>query len=561
MLENCVEGPTDKPLLSITIGEAFDRASERWAERDALISCHENIRLTWKELRERVDAFASGLISIGFETGDRLGIWATNQADWTIAQFACAKSGIIQVNINPAYRPSELEFVLKNVGCRGLITGVRFKSSDYIGMLQDLLPELSESENGILHAECVPDLRTVIRFGRNTTPGMMNFADVLNIGRVQPKANLASVAAELSCFDPINIQFTSGTTGLPKGATLTHHNILNNARIIGDNLRYSTDDRVCISVPLYHCFGMVIGNLTALTHGVVLVYPDEAFAADSVLKAISRERCTSIYGVPTMFLAVLDHESFEDHDLTSLRTGVMAGAPCPEELMKRIVTDFHLPEMTIAYGMTETSPVSFQTNPDTPIDKRIGTVGEICAHTKARLVDETGKTVPRGTQGEILTGGYLVMKGYWKDDEKTKESITDDGWMRSGDLGVLDDDGYLHITGRVKDMIIRGGENVYPIEIEEFLFGHPKISAVQIFGVPDDKFGEEIVAWIRLREGETATDEEIREFCKGNISHYKIPRFIRFIDQFPMTVTGKIQKFEMRNAMIEELGLEVKKTA
>ncbi|NNE33846.1 MAG: AMP-binding protein [Rhodothermales bacterium] len=556
-----VEGPLDPPLHSSTIGQAFDAAAEKWHDREALVSCHENKRFSWAQLAERVTAFARGILAMGFRPGDRLGIWANNYADWTVAQFGCAKAGIIQVNINPAYRPSELEFVLNNVGCKGLITGVEFKTSNYIDMLQQLLPELSECQPGDLHAERMPDLRAVIRLGRETTPGMLNFADVLNIGRGQPAGFLESIEASLTCDDAINIQFTSGTTGLPKGATLTHNNILNNAAIIGNNLLYSTKDRVCISVPLYHCFGMVIGNLTSITHGITMVYPDESFVAESVLSAISSERCTSIYGVPTMFLSVLDHPAFGNHDLTSLRTGVMAGAPCPLELMKRIVSDFHLPEMTIAYGMTETSPVTFQTLPDAPLDKRISSVGRVCPHTRAKIVDIEDRIVPPNVQGEIMTAGYCVMKGYWNDEDKTKQAITEDGWMRTGDLGMFDEDGWLHITGRVKDMIIRGGENVYPIEIEEFLFSHPKISAVQVIGIPDEKFGEEIAAWIRLRNGEKATADEIRAFCKGNIAHYKIPKYIRFVDEFPMTVTGKIQKFEMRNTMIEELGLITPETA
>jgi len=559
--ESILEGATDSPLLTLTVGEAFDRAVEQWHDREALVSCHEKIRFTWSELGERVNAFASGILALGFKPGDRLGIWATNHADWTVTQFGCAKAGIILVNINPAYRLAELEFVLNNVGCKGLLTGVQFKSSNYIAMLQELLPELNNCQPGNLVAERAPELRAVIRLGRETTPGMMNVADVLNIGRGQSADLLESVASTLNYKDDINIQFTSGTTGLPKGATLSHYNILNNAQIVGNNLRYSTKDRVCISVPLYHCFGMVIGNLTSITHGITMVYPAEAFAPESVLDAIGKERCTSIYGVPTMFLSVLDHPEFGNQDMTSLRTGVIAGAPCPLELMKRIVSDFHLPEITIAYGMTETSPVTFQTNPDAPLEKRISSVGRICRHTKAKIVDAEDRVVPTNVQGEILTSGYCVMDRYWNDAEKTRQAISADGWMRTGDLGVLDDEGWLHITGRVKDMIIRGGENVYPIEIEEFLFSHPKISAVQVIGVPDEKFGEEIAAWIRLRNGETVTEEEIREYCKGEIAHYKIPRYVRFVNEFPMTVTGKIQKFEMRNAMIEELDLELPETA
>lgn len=561
MAESYVEGPRVPPLNTSTIGAVFDEAVKKWNDREALVSCHEDIRLTWAELATRVDNFAKAIVAQGFVPGDRLGVWAANRADWTVAQYGCAKAGVIQVNINPAYRLAELEFVLNNVGCKGLVTGVRFKSSDYIGMLQELCPELNSCNPGELEAARVPALKSIIRLGDGTTPGMFNMEEILAIGAEHTGQRLASIESTLVSTDPINIQFTSGTTGRPKGATLSHTNILNNAAIIGDNLRYSEIDRVCISVPLYHCFGMVIGNLTAITNGITLVYPEQVFDAESVLKAISTEQCTSIYGVPTMFMAVLDHSDFADYDLSSLRTGVIAGAPCPLRLMNRIVEDMHLPEITIAYGMTETSPVTFQTLPDDPIEQRISTVGRVCAHTQAKIVDQAGNTVSRGVQGEIWTAGYCIMQGYWNDDEKTHEAITDDGWMKTGDLGKIDEDGWLHITGRVKDMIIRGGENVYPIEIEEHLRSHPGIAAVQVFGVPDDKFGEEIAVWIRLREGASITEEDVRAHCKGKIAHFKIPHYVRFVSEFPMTVTGKIQKFEMRKTMIEEHGLVAQETA
>jgi fatty-acyl-CoA synthase len=503
---------------------------------------------------------ARALLALGFEPGDRLGVWATNLWEWTVAQFATAKAGIVQVNINPAYRPSELEYVLNKVGCKGLVTGVRFKTSDYIAMLQDLLPELADCRPGELEAARVPSLRTVIRLGGEATPGMFDFEEVLASGRSAPSGPLAAVMASQSPFDAINIQFTSGTTGSPKGATLTHHNILNNAKFIGETLRFSPEDRILVPVPLYHCFGMVAGNLCAITCGASVVYPAEAFEPESALRAIAAEHCTTVYGVPTMFLAMMDHPAFPDTDVGSLRTGIMAGAPCPIEIMKRAVTSFHMPEITIAYGMTETSPVSFQSSVDDPVEKRVGTVGRIHPHAECRIVDGDGKTLERGRQGEILTRGYLVMRGYWDDAERTAAAI-EDGWMHTGDLGTVDEEGWLRITGRVKDMVIRGGENVYPREIEEFLYTHPKILEVQVFGVPDARFGEEVAAWIQLREGESTDEEEIRAFCRGEIAHYKIPRYIRFVDEFPMTVTGKIQKFEMRQALAAELGLTEQETA
>lgn len=557
MKNSYVKGSNTPLLLELTIGQAFDRAVVRWPQRDALVSCHEDICWSWTQLAERVDAFAKGLILSGIRAGDRAGIWATNKADWTVAQFATAKIGAVLVNINPAYRPHELEYALKKVGAKCLITGANFKSSNYIEMLQELLPELANSKPGALRAKLMPDLRLVIRLGEEPTPGMANFDTIVALGQNAPAELLERASADLDRHDAINIQFTSGTTGSPKGATLTHHNVLNNANIIANNLNYSSDDRICVSVPLYHCFGMVAGNLTAITHGATLVYPEEVFDPETVLQAISSQRCTSMYGVPTMFLAAIEHPDFKKYDVSSLRTGIMAGAPCPRELMRKAVEEMHLPEITIGYGMTETSPISFQGHTFDSFEQRVSTVGQICAHTETKIVDAEGNTVECDVQGEILTRGYCVMKGYWDDEDKTREAIEEDGWIHTGDLGVLDKDGWLKITGRLKDMVIRGGENVYPRDIEEYLYTHPKISEVQVFGVPDEKFGEEIAAWIRLHEGETTTEEEIRGFCKGEIAYYKIPRYIRFVDEYPMTVTGKIQKFEMRNAMIRELHLEV----
>jgi fatty-acyl-CoA synthase len=513
----------------VTIGQAVAQAVERWGAQEALVSVHQRVRFTWREFGDRVNEYAAGLVGLGFQPGDRLGIWAINVWEWAVAQFATAQAGIVLVNINPAYRSNELAYVLNKVGCAGLITGVAFKTSDYIAMLNGLLPELSDSAPGQLAAAAVPTLRTVIRLGDETSPGMLNFAAVPAAADAAARRRLAEIETALDPHDPINIQFTSGTTGAPKGATLSHHN-------------------------------MVGGNLVAVTCGAAMVYPEEAFEPGAVLHAIARERCTSLYGVPTMFVALLEHPDFATADVASLRTGIMAGAPCPIELMKQAVSRLHMPQITIAYGMTETSPVSFQSRRDDPVEKRVGTVGRIHPHAEAKIVDDGGTTVAIGEQGEIMTRGYLVMQGYWNDAERTAEAL-EDGWIHTGDLGTLDAEGWLRITGRVKDMIIRGGENVYPREIEEFLYRHPKILEAQVFGVPDAKFGEEVAVWIQLREGEQASAEEIREFCRGEIAHYKIPRYVRFVDEFPMTVTGKIQKFQMRRALVEELGLTEAETA
>lgn len=562
MTDSLVVGATDVPLIRKTIGQVFDEAVAKWSDREALVVPHQDIRWTWKHYGDEVDSFAKGLIQLGFKPGDRVGVWATNVSEWAVAQYATAKAGIIQVNINPAYRPNELEYVLKKVGCSGLITGVEFKTSNYIQMLRDLAPELDTCVPGELKSERLPELHTIIRLGEEHTPGMFNYIDVLESGQEDRTIDLHAAGSSLDCDDPINIQFTSGTTGAPKGATLSHHNIVNNGRFIGDILSYTEHDRVCVPVPLYHCFGMVGGNLASINSGCTIVYPDEAFDPWSTLQAVHNEKITSMYGVPTMFVAMLDHPDFDQIDVSSLRTGIMAGSPCPIELMKQSVSRFHMPEMTIAYGMTETSPVSFQSATTDPVEKRVGTVGRIHPHARCKIVDAEGNIVPRGEQGEICTTGYLIMKGgYWDDAEKTAEAIDEDGWMHTGDLGTFDEDGWLRITGRVKDMVIRGGENVYPREIEEFLYTHPKILEAQVFGVPDPKFGEEVAAWIQLKEGESLGEDDIKAFCKGEIAHYKIPRYIRFVDEFPMTVTGKIQKFEMSAAMSKELGLQEQETA
>lgn len=549
-----VKGADQPPLLEMTIGEAFDQTVGQWGERPALISRHQDIHWNYNELAAKVEALAEGLLAMGLKPGERVGIWAPNCWEWTVTQFATAKAGMILVNINPAYRLSELEYALGKVGCAAIISAGRFKSSDYIAMLNRLLPELGGIGEGPLAAAKAPELRHVIRLGEEHTPGMINFADVLQAGEISEAGLLENVTG-LDRHDAINIQFTSGTTGTPKGATLTHHNILNNGSMNAHVIGLTELDSICIPVPLYHCFGMVMGNLACMTRGAAMVYAADAFDPETVLEAVAAEKCTALYGVPTMFIAILDHPRFAEFDLSSLRTGTMAGSTCPVEVMKRVISDMGVTEMTIAYGMTETSPVSFQTHRDAPFERTVSTVGTIHPHVEGKIIDEDGATLPPGTQGELLTRGYSIMQGYWGDDEKTAEAIDEDGWMHTGDLGVIDTQGYCQITGRLKDMVIRGGENIYPREVEEFLFRHPKIQDVQVFGLPDEKFGEELAAWICLKNGETLSDEDVRDFCKDQIAHYKIPRYIRFVAEFPMTVTGKIQKFEMRNTMIEELGL------
>jgi len=554
-------GVSDRPLIGETVGALFDRIVAQHRERPALIVRHQGIRWTYGELAREVDALAAGLLALGLEPGDRVGIWSPNCSEWVLTQFATAKAGLILVNINPAYRRAELDYALNKVACKALILAPALKTSDYIAILNDLAPEVRRCELGALDAAALPHLRTVIRLGTDKTPGMLNFGDVAARGGNSERGRLAELAGSLQFDDPINIQFTSGTTGFPKGATLTHHNIVNNGFFIGEAMRLTPEDRLCIPVPLYHCFGMVLGNLACVTHGAAIVYPAEAFDPVATLEAVAAERCTGLHGVPTMFIAELDHPRFAEFDLRSLRTGIMAGSPCPIEVMKRVVDRMHMREVTIAYGMTETSPVSTQSSTDDPLEKRVSTVGRVQPHIEVKLVDSDGRIVPRGTPGELCTRGYSVMRGYWGDEEKTRDAIDPARWMHTGDLATMDDEGYVNIVGRLKDMVIRGGENVYPREIEEFLYRHPKVQDVQVIGVPDPKYGEEICAWIQLRAGAAATEDEIRAFCKGQIAHYKVPRYIRFVAGFPMTVTGKVQKFAMREETMKELGLEAQKTA
>jgi fatty-acyl-CoA synthase len=561
LVKSYVNGASSKPLIYDTIGENFDKTAQMWSKREALVVHHQNIRWTYKEFSAHVDAFAAGLIALGLIRGDRIGVWAPNCAEWAVAQYATAKAGLILVNINPAYQKSELEYALNLVGCRALIAASEFKSSNYIAMLNELMPEIEKSDKGKLKTSRFPHLEILIRLGGHETPGFFNFWDIAKKGLPAHFDRLKELALELQPDDAVNIQFTSGTTGRPKGATLTHHNILNNGYFVGEAIRTTHKDRICIPVPLYHCFGMVMGNLNCTTHGACIVYPSEGFDPLAVLQCIEAEKCTALYGVPTMFIAELDHPEFKNFDLSSLRTGIMAGAACPIEVMKRVVTDMHMRDVTIGYGMTETSPVSFQSSPDDPLEKRVSTVGRIHPHVEVKIIDDFGHVVPPGTRGELLTRGYSVMLGYWADEARTREAINAAGWMHTGDLATLDADGYCNIVGRVKDMVIRGGENIYPREIEEFLYRHPKIMDVQVFGVPDKRFGEELCVWLRLREGHDLTHDELVAFCKGEIAHYKIPRYLKIVDEFPMTVTGKIQKFVMRDLMIKELGLQEQKTA
>ncbi|NCF14624.1 MAG: AMP-binding protein [Gammaproteobacteria bacterium] len=552
LTQSYMTGEGSGQLLYETIGECFDRVSEENPDNTALVVRHQQIRWSYREFRQQVDRLATGLLALGIEPGDRVGIWGPNSYEWILTQFATAKIGAIMVCINPAYRLFELEFVLNKVECKAIISAEEFKSSKYLAMLNTLAPEIATCEPGYLRSEKLPYLTTVIRMGDEQSPGMFNFEQVCSLGNEGAYQRLAELGPTLGPDDAINLQFTSGTTGNPKGATLTHCNILNNGYNAGQGMGFTPDDILCMPVPLYHCFGMVLGVLAAVSTGATIVLPSPVYDPVSTLAAVAEERCTALHGVPTMFVTELDHPDFAKYDVSSLRTGIIAGAPCPEELMKRIIGDMHMENVLIGYGQTELSPVNHLTLPDDSLENRTQTVGRPIPYVEVKIVDENGRVVPIGEQGEICTRGYSVMLGYWNDEDKTAETIVN-GWLYSGDLGTMNEHGYVRITGRIKDMIIRGGENIYPREIEEFLFTHPKISEVQVFGVEDPKMGEEVCAWIQLKEGQTATEEQIRDFCKGQISHFKIPRYIRFVDEFPMTVTGKIRKVEMRAMMAEEL--------
>ncbi|HWW58172.1 MAG TPA: AMP-binding protein [Sphingopyxis sp.] len=547
MTDSFVRGDDSRALIEMTIGECFDQTVLRHPDGEALVVRHQDVRWTWSELKARVDAVAAGLIERGLKPGDRVGIWAPNCAEWVIVQFATAKAGLILVNINPAYRIAEVEYALNKVGCAALILAPSHKSSDYVAMIGELAPELAAATPGMLQAARLPGLRLVVVLGEAGHAGCLPFA-------VLASDNTA-VLSDIR-LDPgmaVNIQFTSGTTGFPKGATLSHRSILNNGAFVGARIGLSTADRLCIPVPLYHCFGMVMGNLACTVHGATMVYPAEAFDPQAVLEAVEAERCTALYGVPTMFIAALAHPEFDRFDLSSLRTGIMAGSPCPMAVMREVIDRMHMEAVTIAYGMTETSPVSFQSDMDDPLDLRVSTVGRVQPHLEVKLIDLAGDVVPRGQTGELCTRGYSVMLGYWDDAERTAEAIDAEGWMHTGDLAVIDDAGYCRIVGRIKDLVIRGGENIYPREIEEFLLTHPGIADVQGVGIPDAKYGEELCVWIIPRAGAALTEDEVRAHCRGRIAHYKIPRHILFVDAFPMTVTGKVQKFAMREQMLRIL--------
>ena len=556
-----VAGSTDDPLLTMTIGAALDRAAARWADRDALIDRGQHVRLSWHDLKARCDAFALGLLELGLEPGDRIGIWSLNRAEWTITQLAAAKAGLVLVTVNPAYRLTELEYALAESGCAAIVIAPAFKTSDYAAMIRTLVPEMEGLGTAPIASSRLPALRRVIRMGKSEEAGMIAFADVEEMGRSASPSRLDGIADGIDCHDAVNIQFTSGTTGSPKGVTLSHRNILNNGYFTGKGMRIGCEDRLCIPVPLYHCFGMVMGNLASVTLGAAMVYPGEGFDPEATLEAVESERCTALYGVPTMFIAELEHPRFSEYDLSSLRTGIMAGAPCPIEIMRKVADRMHMSEVTICYGMTETSPVSFQSATDDPLERRVSTVGRVHPHVEVKIVDEAGNVVPRGVGGELCTRGYSVMIGYWGRPEHTASVKDSDGWMHSGDLATIDEEGFCNIVGRLKDMVIRGGENLYPREIEEFLYRHPDIRDVQVFGVPDARYGEELCAWVIPHEGRAFDADSLRRFCAGQIAHHKIPRYVKIVSEFPMTVTGKVQKFIMRAAMIEELGLEAPVTA
>jgi fatty-acyl-CoA synthase len=550
-------GTSQKPLFGMTIGDMFDETAVRHADNEALVVCHQNLRYTYRELQEAVNRCARGLMAMGLEKGDRIGICSPNAAEWAITQFATAKIGVILVNINPSYRVHELEYALNQSECEALVIAPRLKTSDYTRMIYDLAPELERAEPGKLRSKRLPALRTVLRLGEQAAPGMWNWQDLTAMADRVSEKSLADRQRGLQFDDPINIQYTSGTTGYPKGATLSHHNILNNGFFVAEMMKLTEKDRLVIPVPLYHCFGMVMGNIGCMTHGATMIYPCEVFDPEKVLDAVQAESATALYGVPTMFIAELAHPGFGKYELSSLRTGIMAGSPCPVEVMKKVGALMHMHEVEIAYGMTETSPVSFQTRHDAPFDKRVQTVGQVHPHIEVKIIDPVNNVVlPVGQVGELCTRGYSVMIGYWNNEAATREAIDATRWMHTGDLAVMDEDGYVNIVGRIKDMVIRGGENVYPREIEEFLYTHPQITDVQVIGVPDEKYGEALMAWVILRENENVTEDQLRDFCREKIARYKIPGYFKFVKEFPITVTGKVQKFVMRDQSIKELGLE-----
>ena len=557
MKNSYTSGTSSVPLLGVTIGDKFDEIVEKYAQKEALIVSHQDIRWTYQELGDKVEQCAKALMACGLEKGDRVGIWAPNRAEWTIMQFATAKVGVILVNINPSYRLHELKYALNQSGCKMLVLAEEFKTSYYAKMVLELAPELTNSAFGQLQSKELPELKMAVVLTEKPAKGYLSWTDFLRKYTATTTAQLVERQNNLAFDEPINIQYTSGTTGYPKGATLSHHNILNNGYFVAKTMNFSEEDRLIIPVPLYHCFGMVMGNLGCMTHGATMIYPSAGFEPLEVLKAVESEQATALYGVPTMFIAELEHPDFGKFDLKSLRTGIMAGSPCPIEVMKKVQSVMYMSEVQIAYGMTETSPVSTQTKMGTSLAKQVSTVGQVLPHIEVKVIDESsGLVVPIGQPGELCTRGYSVMLGYWNDAEKTKEAIDQARWMHTGDIAVMDEEGFLNIVGRIKDMIIRGGENIYPREIEEYLYGHPKVSDVQVIGVPSLKFGEEVMAWVKPKDGMTLSAAELTNFCKGQIAHFKVPKYFKFTNDFPMTVTGKIRKVEMRKISIEELGLE-----
>lgn len=561
-----LSGSQDVDLLELTIPNVFDKTVEQYPDHAAIVVKHQNIRWTYKEYQQEIEKLAAGLLALGIKPGDRVGIWSPNRIEWCLTQFATAKIGAVMVCINPAYRLYELEYALNKVQCKAIISAESFKSSRYLDMLNELLPELKNHSPRVaahvddsplptvaLKSKKLPSLEWVIRMGDTPSAGMLNFSELQSLASDDLRKQVNLVQQSLDCHDAINIQFTSGTTGNPKGATLSHYNILNNGKVVGDGMQLDQNDRLCIPVPLYHCFGMVMGNLACITHGSAAIFPDEAFDPLTTLQAVEEEACTALHGVPTMFIAQLDHPEFQNFNLSSLRTGIMAGAPCPAEVMKKVISQMHMSKVLIAYGQTELSPVNHMTAVDDPLVKRVETVGRPGPRLEVKICNEDGSVVAIGERGEICTRGYSVMKGYWDEAERTAETIDKDGWLHSGDLGVMDEEGFVQVVGRLKDMIIRGGENVYPREVEEFLFTHPEIQDVQVFGIPDEKFGEQVCAWIQLKAGASVSADSLQTFCKDKITHFKVPKFIEFVEEFPMTVTGKIQKFRMREIMLEKM--------
>lgn len=546
-------GRQDRPLLTQTIGQAFDATVARCADGEALVARHQGLRYSWRQLAEQVDVHARALMALGVNTGDRVGIWSPNCAQWCILQLASAKVGAILVNINPAYRVGELEYVLRQSGCRWLVCADSFKTSDYHAMVQGLVPELASVAPGELASERLPELRGVISLAAQPPQGFLPWQALAERAGQTTLEAFTARQQSLQFDQPVDIQYTSGTTGAPKGATLSHYNILNNGLMVGESLGLTSADRMVIPVPLYHCFGMVMANLGCITHGSTMIYPNDAFDAELTLRAVAEERASILYGVPTMFIAMLDHPARQAMDLSSLRSGIMAGATCPIEVMRRVIDQMHMAEVQIAYGMTETSPVSLQTGPDDELELRVTTVGRTQPQLENKLVDADGCIVARGEIGELCTRGYSVMLGYWDNPQATADAIDPAGWMHSGDLAVMDEQGYVRIVGRNKDMIIRGGENIYPRELEEFFYTHPAIADAQVIGIPCNRYGEEIVAWIKLHPGHSATVDELQGWCKARIAHYKVPRHFRFVDEFPMTVTGKVQKFRMREISVSEI--------